>query len=180
MPARGFKRNILEIPAQVLIDLASDPKRYEKMLGEFADRKQAAEEAEAKARQAERDATEELERQRLAHQEEVARIAVRLAQHAEEAEARVAELSRWQEQLQSLERALGVREAEATAKQDKANADAAAVSDRSRAVGEREADVTRRETMLTKTEALVKERDADVSRREGLFKNRLRELNANL
>src|SRR3990167_6791916 len=52
MPARGFKRNILEIPAQVLIDLASDPKRYEKMLAEFADRKQAAEEAEAKSSKA--------------------------------------------------------------------------------------------------------------------------------
>src|SRR3990167_11140778 len=86
MPARGFKRNILEIPAQVLIDLASDPKRYEKMLGEFADRKQAAEEAEAKARQAERDATAAAEHaakladERLAqYRAEVARTDTRLA-----------------------------------------------------------------------------------------------------
>ena len=177
MPTRAMSRaSATGLPTDTIADIAGDTKGYQQRLAAFREQEATAGAAVAAARKA----AEELERQRLAHQEEAARVAVRLAQHAEEAEAKVAELSRWQDQLQSLERALGVREAKATAKQDQANMNMTLLSDRSRAMDEREADVTRRETALAKTEALLKERDADVGRREGLLKNRVRQLNADL
>src|SRR3990167_514029 len=151
MPARGMRRAVFDIPAAALIAWAEDPQSYKRMLEEFAARKQAAEEAEAKAKAAGASAAAAVEAATAAQREEAARVAVRLAQHAEEAEAKVAELSRWQDQLQSLERALGVREAKAAAKQDQANMNMTLLSDRSRAMDEREAEVTRRETALAKT-----------------------------
>ena len=52
MPARAHKRAAASgLSAEAFIEVASDPERYNGMLAEFTDRKGAAEQAEAQARE---------------------------------------------------------------------------------------------------------------------------------
>ena len=177
MSARAMKRSAsLDIPAGVLIEIASDPKRYDEMLVEWDKRRSAAEKAEAQARAAAADRDDAEATATRSFDKLEAAVEKQDVEHA-----RVeASLDRLQNELLAEQANLDERTAALTERE-------AEVSDRERRGAALSTLVEAERQELAKAAAALDERSAKLTAwetklrtREGKFRNRLKRFNDGL